>query len=162
MRSQHHTAHTHTTDLKPSIAPIEAPSSTPPPLTSSRERVESDNVEAPPHRCKSRGRRPTASRCHRLCRRRRRPRVSELRLLPSSCNQGSTDGARQPRHCRAQGSTDSAKTQGHRQCLPSEEEEEEGRASHLPGKMRSLPKGLTTNGRGPFATGAYDDKRSGW
>ena len=25
--------------------------------------------------------------------------------------------------------------------MPSEEEEEEGRASHLPGKMRSLPKG---------------------
>ena len=35
MRSQQHTAHTHTTDLKPSIAPIEAPSSAPPPLTSS-------------------------------------------------------------------------------------------------------------------------------
>ncbi len=67
-----------------------------------------------------------------------------------------TDGARRPHHCRAQGSTDGTKMLGHRQCLPSEEEEE--RASHPPGKMRSVPKGLTTNGRGPFATGAYNDK----
>ena len=35
--------------------------------------------------------------------------------------------------------TDSAKTPGHRQHLPTEEEE--GRASHPPEKMRSLSKG---------------------
>jgi hypothetical protein len=104
MRSQHHTAHTHTTDLKPSIAPIEAPSSAPLPLTTSRERVAIDNVEAPPHRCESRGWQPPAPRpidnveapphrCesrgwqppaprrHRLCLRSRCPRMSELRLM---------------------------------------------------------------------------------
>jgi len=37
--SSTHSSHTHTTDLKPSIAPIEVPSSAPPMLTSSRERV---------------------------------------------------------------------------------------------------------------------------
>jgi len=80
MRSQQHTAHTHTTDLKPSIAPIEAPSSAlpgvrqcrgassslqeqgaatdgakapsfvPAQLTSSRERVTTDDAKAPCHR----------------------------------------------------------------------------------------------------------------
>jgi hypothetical protein len=55
VRSQQHTAHTHTTDLKPSIAPIEAPSSAPPLLTSSRERVATDNVKAPPQRSVPKG-----------------------------------------------------------------------------------------------------------
>jgi hypothetical protein len=63
------------------------------------------------------------------------------------CNQGSTNGAIQPRHCRTQGSTNGAKTSGHRQRLPSEEEEE-GRASHHPGKMRSVPKGAHNKRRG--------------
>ncbi len=49
------TAHTHTTDQKSSIAPIKAPLSVPPPLASSCKQVVADNVEARPHRCKSRG-----------------------------------------------------------------------------------------------------------
>ncbi len=81
MRSQQHTAHTHTTDLKPSIAPIKVPLSAPPPLTSSREGVATDNVETPPHRRESRGRRPTAPRRHHSHRRSQRPCVSELRLM---------------------------------------------------------------------------------
>ncbi len=76
-----HTAHTHTTNLKPSCAPIKAPSSAPPLLTSSRKQVATDSVQAPPHRCKSRGRQPMALR--RLCLRcpSQRPRVSVLRLM---------------------------------------------------------------------------------
>ena len=74
-----------------------------------------------------------------------------------SCNQGSTNGAIRPRHCRAQGSTDSAETQGHRQRLPSEEEEEKEEGKSSSGENEELTnRGLTPNGRGPFATGAYD------
>ena len=68
-RAQWHTAHTHTTDQKSSIAPIQTPSPAQPPLTSLREQVLTDNVEAPPHRRKSRGRRPTALKRHHLRRR---------------------------------------------------------------------------------------------
>ena len=54
MRSQQHTAHTHTTDLKPIIAPIEGSLSVPPLLTSSHKQVATDNIEAPPHPSSSR------------------------------------------------------------------------------------------------------------
>jgi hypothetical protein len=93
----------------------------------------------------SSSRRPTAPRRHCFHRRSQRPHMSELRLMmPRRCliivmQSGSTNGARQPCHCHAQESTDGTKMPGHRQCLPSEEEE--GRVSHPPGKMRSVPNG---------------------
>ena len=75
-----HSSHTHHRP-KTMHAPIKAPSCALPPLTSSHKRVATDNVEAPPHRHESWGRRPAVPRHHRLCRRSRRPRLSELRLM---------------------------------------------------------------------------------
>jgi len=46
--------------------------------------------------------------------------------------------------------------------LTSEEEEVEGRASYLPGEMRSLSKGAHNKRTRAVAMGAYDEKRSGW
>ena len=129
MRSHKHTAHTHTTNLKPSIAPIKVPSSALLPLTSSREQVATDNVEAPPHRCESKGRRLTAPRRHRLCHCSQRHCMNELRLMmPRGLvhairgQQTAPDDLVIVAH-RGQPSTNGAEMPRHQEYLRSEDEE---------------------------------------
>ena len=103
----------------------EAPSFMPAQSTSSRERVTTDDAQAPCHHRAIRGR-PTAP--DNLI-------IVALRVLLTAPRHRDTSNACRLRRRRRR----------------------RRRASHLPGKMRSLPiGGLTPNGRGPFATGAYD------
>ena len=91
MRSQQHTAHTHTTDLKPSIAPIEVPSSAPPPLTSSRERAATDNVEGASLLSQEQGAATNGAEA---------PSFAPAQST-SSRERVTTDDANAPHHCRA-------------------------------------------------------------
>jgi len=151
MRSQQHTAHIHTTDLKPSIAPIEAPLSAPPPLTSSRERASSlqeqgsatDGAKAP---------------------------LSMPAQSTSLCERVKTDDAKAPCHCRAiRGRPtvpDDIVIVALRVLLTAPRHRDTGNACRLRrrrrrggqvisrGKWGAYQRRLTTNERGPFVTGA--------
>ena len=70
------------------------------------------------------------------------------------------DGTRRPHHYRAQGSTDGAEMLGHRQRLPSEEEE--GRVSHPPGNEVRTKGGSQQTEEGRSQQGLTTTKRSGW
>ena len=110
----------------------------------------SDYVEAPCH-CRAIRGRPTVPRHHLLPCRGQGPHTNEWRqtmsrgLLIFTQSGGSTSLCEHWMtlffSSRNHGATNGAEMPGYWQRLPSEEEEEEGKASHLSGKMRSLPKG---------------------